>query len=132
MKSKIYLDIDGVLLTTKNPQKAENSGLFVDFLISNFDYYWLTTHCKSDARTAISYLSKYFDDATIELLKQIKPTNWHTLKTEAIDFISDFFWLEDNPMQAEISILEKHSKADSLIVVNLNKKDELKRIIALL
>ena len=123
-KTKIYLDIDGVLLTTKNPQKAENSDLFVDFLVSNFDCYWLTTHCKGDAKTAVDYLLRYFEDETILLLKQVKPTNWNTLKTEAIDFLSEFFWLEDNPMQAEISMLEKNSVVNELIVVNLNKKDE--------
>jgi len=131
-KPKIYLDIDGVLLTTKKTQKAENSDLFVDFLISNFDCYWLTTHCKGDAKTAVNYLSRYFEDKTIKLLKQVKPTNWHTLKTEAIDFESDFFWLEDNPMHAEISILKNKAKLHSLVVVNLHEKDELVRIVKFL
>jgi hypothetical protein len=85
---KIYLDIDGVLLTTKNPQKADTSEVFIDFLRSNFDCYWLTTHCKGDVKTVISYLSKYFDDRIINLLKQVKPTNWDTLKRKFQRFSS--------------------------------------------
>lgn len=132
MKPKIYIDIDGVLLTIKKPHKAEDSDLFVFFLIENFDCYWLTTHCKGDAKTAVDYLSRYFDDETIQLLKKVKPTNWNTLKTEIIDFSSEFFWIEDNPMRAEIAVLENNSKVDCLIIVNLNQNNELKRIINLI
>jgi hypothetical protein len=126
---KLYLDIDGVLLTAKQTRPADYSVEFIEFITGNFDCYWLTTHCKGDSNSAISYLSKYFDDKVIEKLKKVKPTNWTTLKTEAIDFSSDFFWLDDYPFQDAIDVLTKHSKNDRLIVVDLKRKEELKRVI---
>ena len=43
---KLYLDIDGVLLTTKNTRVADGAVEFIDLALSNFECYWLTTHCK--------------------------------------------------------------------------------------
>jgi hypothetical protein len=129
---KLYLDIDGVLLTSKQTRPAEYSVEFIDFITNNFDCYWLTTHCKGDTSSAISYLSKYFELQVIEKLNKIKPTNWTTLKTEAIDFTSEFIWLDDYPLQAEINVLTRQSKNDRLIIVDLNKTHELYRVMAIL
>lgn len=129
---KLYLDIDGVLLTTKQTQIAEDASAFIAFVTENFDCFWLTTHCKGDNAPAIKYLSKYFDNETIELLQKVKPTDWSTLKTEAIDFKSDFIWLDDFPMHSEITVVKEHLRTDSVIVVDLNRSGELKRIISLL
>jgi hypothetical protein len=129
---KLYIDIDGVLLTTKQVKPAENVIAFIDFIITNFDCYWLTTHCKGNNQTALAYLKPYFDTSTFDKLKIIKPTYWETLKTEALDFSSDFFWLDDNPFNAEITVLKSHACMDRLIVVNLRNEDELERIIEIL
>ena len=129
---KLYLDIDGVLLTAKQTAPASNVHQFINFVTSNFDCYWLTTHCKGNNQTALKYLEQYFDKTTLAKLEIIKPTNWATLKTEAIDFTSDFFWLEDFPFQSEINILVNKNKKDKLITVDLNKSDELLRLIVFL
>ena len=129
---KLYLDIDGVLLTAKQTKPAENVVQFINCVTSNFDCYWLTTHCKGSEKTALNYLEKHFDDTTLYKMKNIKPTNWTTLKTEGIDFTSDFFWLEDFPFQSEINILENKKLKERLITVDLNRPDELLRIIAFL
>jgi hypothetical protein len=129
---KLYLDIDGVLLTVKQLQRAEDALPLIDFVTTHFDCYWLTTHCKGDSATAIKYLSKYFEAEAIGQLKKIKPTDWSTLKTEAIDFTSDFFWLEDYPFEAEMKVVNEHSRTDCVIMVDLKRTGELKRIIALL
>jgi len=129
---KLYLDIDGVLLTAKQTKPAENVVQFIDFITQNFDCYWLTTHCKGDSNSALNYLAKYFENSIIEKLKTIKPTNWLTLKTEAIDFSSDFYWLDDYPFNAEIKILNENSKINSLVIVDLNKTNELNRIMTIL
>jgi hypothetical protein len=129
---KLYLDIDGVLLAAKQTAPASNVLQFINFVTSNFDCYWLTTHCKGNNQTALKYLEKYFDRTTLTKLETIKPTNWTTLKTEAIDFSSDFFWLEDFPFQSEINILEIKNKKDKLLTVDLNKSDELLRLIVFL
>lgn len=131
-KKRLYLDIDGVLLTVKQTKPADHSTAFIEFVTVNFDCYWLTTHCKGDAKNAISYLTRYFDNQTLQLLHQVKPTNWETLKTEAIDFSHDFFWLEDYPFNAEKEILSKHNRLESLILVDLNNKAELRRITEVL
>jgi len=124
---KIYIDIDGVLLK-KNliiPDYAEE---FISFLTINFDCYWLTTHCRGGNNDAIDYLSKYYDEETIEHLELIKQTDWTTLKTEAIDLMSAFIWLDDYPFESEKSVLKAHHQNDALIIVDLNRKNELVRI----
>ena len=131
-KKNIYIDIDGVLLTAKNIKPAEYAIEFIDFITSNFNCFWLTTHCKGDAKQTFKYLSSYFDDDTIKKLEIIKPTNWTTLKTEAIDFSTDFFWVDDFPFLAEKNILISNQCLDKLIIVNINQSDELKRVINLL
>jgi hypothetical protein len=127
--TKLYIDIDGVLLTTKQAKPANNVITFIDFMTTNFDCYWLTTHCKGNDKTVLAYLKPYFDTSTIDKLKTIKPTNWETLKTEALDFTSDFFWLDDNPFNAEINVLQSHACVDKLIVVDLRNEGELERIV---
>lgn len=126
--TRLYLDIDGVLLTTKQTQAAEGVASFIHFIMEHFDCYWLTTHCRGDSKTSIKYLSQYLGAEEIENLKDVQATNWLTLKTEAIDLNSDFYWLEDYPLQAELNILEAHDKADRLIKVSLNDDDELERV----
>ena len=129
MKTKLYLDIDGVLLTTKNTQPAEYANEFINYITEHFDCYWLTTHCKGDTANALQYLSKYFLSAIIDKIRCIKPTNWDTLKTEAINMSEQFVWLDDRPFLAEIEILKIHNCENKLIIVDLNNPNELKRII---
>mgnify|MGYP000657488230 CR=1 FL=1 len=124
---KVYIDIDGVLL--ERGQKIPEGAIgLIQFLVLQFDCYWLTTHCRAGENKTIEYLKPFYDEKTIELLKKIKPTNWDTLKTEAIDFSSNFYWLEDYPFNSEIKILEQHNKLNSLVKVNLNDHLELKRV----
>lgn len=59
---KLYLDIDGVLLDYDNDGRAEHSIELIDYITDEFDCYWLTTHCKGDAGTAVDYLSRYFPE----------------------------------------------------------------------
>lgn len=125
---KLYLDIDGVLVTAKNTRAADGVISFLQFITSNFDCYWLTTHCKGDSEYAINYVREFVPDRD-NLLPKIKPTNWNTLKTEAIDFDSEFFWLDDYPMMAEILVLKQHEKESNLIVVELNRHNELNTIL---
>ena len=126
---KLYLDVDGVLLTLKNTRIADFSIPFIHFITKRFDCYWLTTHCKGNIGSVIAYLSEYFDAAIIEQLAVIKPTNWQTLKTEAIDFSTNFYWIDDYPLQAEFEVLKKHDVTNKLVIVDLSKFGELNRII---
>ena len=126
---KLYLDIDGVLLTTKNTKAANGAIEFIDFALSNFECYWLTTHCKDgNSSQILKLLAQYFSDDVVEKLKKVKPTKWDTLKTEGIDFESDFFWLDDYVFEAEKKVLEKHNCLENLILVNLYNKNEISRV----
>lgn len=126
---KLYLDIDGVILHAKNPRVAEFAEEFIDYITTNFDCYWLTTHCKGTTTTVIQYLSKYFSNEVVNKLRGIKATNWDSLKTEVLNFDEDFYWLDDYPLRAEIEVLKQHNCDDRCMVVNLNQAKELKRII---
>jgi hypothetical protein len=129
----LYLDIDGVLSTAKHTQAAPGVDEFVELITQHFTCYWLTTHCKGDSAPALRYLSGFLKSATLEKLRQtVRPTNWDTLKTEAIDLTSDFYWLDDSPFQAEIAYLQAHGVADKLLVVKLSNANELHRLPQLL
>ncbi len=124
-KIKLYIDIDGVILKYKGDQVSKDISKFIRFIVANYDCYWLTTHCKGDALTAIDYLSEYLIDEDLRLLQQVKPTDWNTLKTEAIDFTSDFYWIDDYALNAEKEILQMNGKKDSLILADAYKDDIL-------
>ncbi|MBX7225715.1 MAG: hypothetical protein K1X55_06775 [Chitinophagales bacterium] len=125
----LYLDIDGVLLTTKNTRIPPCSSEFISFIVEHFDCFWLTTHCKGDSNVAIKYLSQYYDVFLLEKLSRIRSTNWDMLKTEAIDFANEFIWLEDCPMNAEKSVLKEKGKLESLLIVDLSNVNELNRLV---
>lgn len=124
---KIYIDIDGVLLT-KSMQVPAYSEQFIDYLISNHECYWLTTHCRTGANKSLQYLSNFYKADIIEKMKSIRPTNWVNKKTEGIDFSSDFIWLDDYPFESEKEDLINHNCLDSLLVVDLINPEELKNI----
>lgn len=127
---KLYLDIDGVLLTNRNPRAADGAIELINFILSMFDCYWLTTHCRESSSTnVLRMLASYFPQSVIEKLKQIKPTQWNTLKTEAIDFNSDFYWLDDYVLEAEKKELEHHKCLNNLLLVDLKNDNELTNIM---
>jgi hypothetical protein len=122
-KTKIYLDIDGVLLA--NDYNAANyCHEFLEFVISKFDVYWLTTHCHGDAQTAIDRLSLVFPSETIALIQNIKPTDWVTAKTEAIDFVAPFLWFDDDLFDDERADLEQRGLLNNWIEVDLSKNED--------
>ncbi len=125
----IYLDIDGTLLT-KSGNQANFVNEFLEHMIRNHHVFWLTTHCKGDAVFTIKFMERFFDEKTIELMKNILPTSWETLKTEAIDFSKPFLWFDDNVFNAEKEILKQHNCLKSLIEINPEEDpDQLKKYL---
>ena len=118
---KLYIDIDGVLLKLRDPHHADYAEEFISYIVEHFDCYWLTTH----TAPTIEYLSEYFTDIVIEKLKFIKPTMWGALKTDAIDFSSEFIWLDDYIMNTELSVLKENDCIDSVYKVDLEKENLL-------
>ena len=116
LKTNIYLDIDGVLLANeRNPARYAHE--FLDYVLKHFPNttYWLTTHCKGDAVTPIQHIGHLFDAKTLELMKKVKPTNWDTSKTDAIDFSNPFLWFDDDCFDFERKVLIQHGVLDNWI-----------------
>lgn len=116
----IYLDINGVVLT-KDLKPAKGLKEFLEYLVDNFEVYWLTTHCKGDTDHLIGYLKMYLSQDIIELVGRVKPTNWDVLKTEGIDFRHDFRWFDDQILESEKRVLESHNSANKHILINLDQ-----------
>jgi hypothetical protein len=127
---KVYLDVDGVILTRDGKQMPS----LKEFLTAFFDLvgdqvYWLTTHCRDGSTdNVLAYLKKGIDEDIYLMLERIKPAKWNTLKTEAIDLNSEFLWFDDVIFQSEYRVLEKAGKEYCLIKVE-NNLEELVKII---
>ncbi len=136
---KLYIDVDGVLLgkiSNNLPDIvfAKYAKEFLELCLENFECYWLTTHCKDNNNSnVIKYLSPYVDDEILKLLLKIKPTKWDSLKTEAIDLESNFFWIDDAPLYCEKEVLKKYGIFDRWIEINTRKDpDNLMHAIEIL
>jgi len=116
---KVYLDIDGVLLTKDQKVPCFASDL-IKYLIGAYD-----THCRNGENKAVEYLKRFYGKEFIFLFEKEQPSYWNDLKTEGIDFSSEFIWLEDYPFEAEKRILVEEGKLGSLIVVDLRNENEL-------
>lgn len=126
---KIYLDIDGVLISKRNHQPVSNALALIDILTTHFDPFWLTRHCKGDNLQTLYYLANFYDQTFISLASKIKPTNWNNHKTEAIDYTSDFFWIVDEPFNSEKLALEQKNCEDRLIHPKFNSTPDLISVV---
>jgi hypothetical protein len=57
-----------------------------------------------------------------EVLDKIKPTDWGSWKTDAIDFTQDFRWIDDDVYEPERKALSDHNASDKLIEKRLGLK----------
>ena len=71
-RTKLYIDIDGVLLKYTGNNVPKDINKFIRFIVTNFDCYWLTTHCKGNAQTAIDYLSEYLSADDLSYYRILK------------------------------------------------------------
>ncbi len=115
--TKLYLDIDGVLV--RGGQATEGLVEFLRYATENFDCYWLTTHCHGDAKPVFLYLVSRVPEEALLYIEQFKPTTWGGWKTEAIDFSSPFYWLDDNLFEPERQALVAHDALASFIPIDL-------------
>jgi len=119
----LFIDIDGVLLgkspENNKPALANYAKDLLEYSLGNFDCYWLTTHCKGSAETAVDYLRAYADDEFLSLAEKIKPTNFKTFKVEAL--FGDFYWIDDQPTAFEFQYLDEQGLLDRWLQVNTRR-----------
>ena len=136
---KVYIDVDGVLLGKAQPADTEiilarYAKEFLEYCLQRYQCYWLTTHCKDgDTTHVVEMLQRYADEPVMKLVRSIRPTSWKTLKTEAIDFQSDFYLIDDQLLQHEIELLRTKAVLHRWIQVNTRRNpDDLERALIIL
>ncbi len=121
-----YIDIDGTLLD-KHCNPAECLHEFVEYILEHFVCFWLTSHeCDGDVTHLFQYLrDRGVPEETRALMTEFWPSHWDILKVEAINFKGDFIWFEDQPSSAELEILNKNGKSESIYIVDRAKGNGL-------
>jgi hypothetical protein len=135
----LFLDCDGVLLGKARPGDVEivlakYAEEFLEFSLQHYRCFWLTTHCLDvDSTYIVNLMKRYAGEAVIKMVKDISPVSWNTLKTEAIDISSDFYWIDDQPLWAEIQWLKKNHVFDRWLQIDTRRNpDDLKYAISIL
>lgn len=127
----IYLDIDGVLLANELAL-APHAEEFLNTVLDKYpnSTFWLTTHCWRGDNRAAEVLSPYLNPELTDRIKQIQPTEWGEVKTDAIDFSQPFLWFDDDLYPDEKAALEANDAIDSWIGIDLtNDPNQLQKQI---
>ena len=130
---KIYFDIDGVIRGVASPK--EDIMALLRFCMDNYPgaVYWLTTHCRGGENHVYYALKGEFPDEFVEeLCQKILPTDWGTLKTDAIDMDSDFVWFDDNLFEAERIVLEQNYVLDGFFKMDPQDPEMAKKALKFL
>ena len=125
---KIYLDIDGTMIhedrwDLRNPAAA---GL-EDFIVAlrPHETYWLTTHCTTgDPEKARRIMKAVLPESLHADIDRIKGTVWTDMKTEALDWDSDFIWFDNDIFDTEWKVLERCNENQSVVQVDLRTNPE--------
>ena len=138
---KLYLDIDGVVLRSTLPsawnagwQVAPLASEFLGWAISLHEPVWLTARDMIGTGEGIaSALSSALgaSDALITLASKIPVQGWVGTKSNAIDFSTDFLWLDDCPRSEDLITLEIQGCVGRWIEVNTDiNPDDLARAMS--
>jgi hypothetical protein len=129
---KLYLDIDGLVLRSallrvwnSGWQVAPLASEFLEWAISFHEPVWLTARDKAGTgEGVVSALSGAMGvtDALIDLASKIPVQGWASTKTNAIDFGSDFLWLDDCPSSEDLIALENRGCVQRWIEINTDIK----------
>lgn len=120
---KIYLDIDGTLIHEDRWDMENPAAVGLeDFILAlrPYDTYWLTTHCTTgDPEKARQIMKKVLPASLHADIDRIKGTVWSNMKTEALDWDSDFIWFDNDIFDAEWKALERCNDNQSVVQVDL-------------
>ncbi len=116
-----YLDVDRTIITKEHREALELND-FLKYLFNTGEVYWLTTHCRyEDTSSVLSYIMPFLTLENYDLIKNIFPTTWNTLKTEAINFSQPFYWFDDYLLEVEKRILLENRCLEKWIKIDLDK-----------
>jgi hypothetical protein len=120
---KIYLDIDGTMIHDDlSDMYCKPAAGLEEFIIAlrPYETYWLTTHCTDgDPTNARKIMKAVLPESLHADIDRIKPTVWQDLKTNGIDFSSDFIWFDNDIYTNEWKVLDKCTENQLVIEVDL-------------
>lgn len=120
---KIYLDIDGTLIHEDLDDFYGKPAVGLpEFLaaLRPHETFWLTTHCMDgDSTRARSKLKMVVPKEYYPDIDRIKPTSWQSLKTEALDWGSDFIWFDNDIVPEEWARFGSATPDQRIIEVDL-------------
>ena len=94
----------------------------LEYILERFPHstYWLTTHCRWGSNQCAQWLEQNGLPKPLvdRLHRTVRPTHWHTLKTEAIDFSIPFVWLDDALLYSERAVLRQHHAQDGVFLMD--------------
>ncbi len=116
----IYLGIDGVL-RTGDSRAAPFADDFLQLVLSRWPdtTYWLSSHCWRGQNRAVDVLRPVLRPHTAQLIKRVRPTDWHEWKTDAINWREPFLWFDDELFPEERQVLRSYNMLASWIQIDL-------------
>jgi hypothetical protein len=152
MKTKLHIDVDGVLLRRTGQQTSRgltdfqisnHATSFLRFCTTNFDCYWLTARSREGNiaeierafRQAVPNLAASVQDRDDlkSIVRDVPVATWGEMKADAFSAEEDFYWIDDNPDKASISWLDAHNLNSCLVVTSTDQHpDDLERCRAFL
>jgi len=148
MKTKLYLDVDGVVLMRTGRQTyrgltefqdADHATTFLRFCTEHFDCYWLTARSREGSIAEVERAFRHAvrnpaaseqerDDLKV-LVSGIPMAAWGETKADAFSADEDFYWIDDNPDPVSKSWLDQHDLSGRLIVAATDRRpDDLNRV----
>lgn len=128
---KIYLDIDGTMIHDDLSDMYCNAAVGLEeFIIAlrTYDTYWLTTHCtEGDPTKARQIMKGVLPESLHADIDRIKPTVWQDLKTNGIDFDSNFIWFDNDIFAGEWEKLKQCT--DNQLVIEVDLRNNPRHLI---
>ena len=141
MNTKLFLDVDGVMLrrTPAGFQVANHALPFLSFATDHFDVYWLTARSHegntSEVERAFRHAlpnptaSKQDRDALTKIVGSIPTAEWGETKSDAFTPGVSFIWVDDNPDTRALKWLKQRGLSDRLVVAVTDQvPDDLARV----
>jgi len=152
MTTKLYLDVDGVVLRRTGTVTARGSTefeiangalAFLSWCVENFDCRWLTARSHegeiAEVDRAFRHAVRSRDMSEQEyaelkvLVGGIPVGRWGAMKAEAFVGEEDFIWVDDNPDEGSLDWLARRGLGDRLVVASTDQdRDDLVRVKSIL